>query len=32
MTLKVVFPTFFGIARAQDAFVVDNLEFLGDAN
>jgi hypothetical protein len=31
-TLKVAFPTLFGIARAQDASVADNLEFLGGAN
>jgi hypothetical protein len=32
MTLKVAFPTLFGIARVKDASVVDNLEFLGDSN
>lgn len=28
-TLKVAFPTLFGIAQAQDAFVANNLKFLG---
>jgi len=32
MALKVAFPTFFGIARAQDASVADKLEFLSGAN
>jgi len=31
-TLKVAFPTLFGIAQAQDAFVTNNLDFLGGAN
>jgi hypothetical protein len=30
--LKVAFPALFGIARVKGAFVVDNLEFLGDSN
>jgi hypothetical protein len=32
MALKVAFPALFGIARVKDAFVADNLEFLGDSN
>jgi hypothetical protein len=32
IALKVSFPTLFGIAQAQDTYVVDKLEFLGNAN
>lgn len=31
-TLKVAFPSLFGIAYVKDAAVVDNLEFLGGSN
>jgi len=31
-TLKVTFPTLFGIARVKDTVVADNLEFLSDSN
>jgi hypothetical protein len=31
-TLKVAFSSLFGIARLKDAFVADNLEFLGCSN
>jgi hypothetical protein len=30
--LKEAFPVLFGIARAKDAFVADNLELLGGSN
>jgi hypothetical protein len=30
--LKKAFPVLFGIARAKDASVADNLELLGDSN
>jgi hypothetical protein len=30
--LKEAFPILFGIARAKDAFVADNLELLGGSN
>jgi hypothetical protein len=31
-TLKVAFPTLFGIARVKDACVVDNMEILDGSN
>lgn len=30
--LKVAFPTLFSLAHAKDAFVANNLEFLGGSN
>jgi len=32
MTLKTAFPVLFGIAVANDASIVNNLEFLGGSN
>jgi len=32
MTLKVAFPALFGIASAKDAFITNNLYYLGGSN
>jgi hypothetical protein len=32
MVLKVAFPTLFGLAHVKDAYVANNLEFLGGSN